>query len=647
MPKVLPAYLQDSALNNWQLVLDSQQRTSLAGPVTLSFNPPPYFTMNSVTDGLSYEVSAQPDGTILVVGATPGVYPTQLLLPDPFGNVYAVQIATVTPPTLSTPAEGMIQIDNTLQPNIGSPSFPTTGARSFNVISLEVPDRYIGERSSYVLPCVPGDTITFTPTIRWLSGGMRPRIGIFFYDVTMSTYLGSLQVSPPNTDNGWHIASVTCLAPANSAFMLVKTDCEYLPAPELAVSAHTTGAVYSGTNVVIPTNNTNDMVVGNQVVVASPIRPHPDIIFRGGGGGGNGQVSETTTIGAVNSGLSFTASELVNSYPTNSAVTASANPASSYAASFFAPGLPTPGGPSDTSWEVSNYRITQNGNPVYAPLDTLSYFTTAYNFLNEFIYPLYYLGLFSSQYQQAPNLYAWSATLVQPTTDLFACLQQMYEAFDVTQAVGTQLDIIGSIVGVDRILPYTPSTGAVNATLTSSVAPGLNSVQVNNTINMFVGEQVQVYLQIFHVPNVETVTIDAVVPNSSFTATFAYGHAAGQAVQANGVALSPTLSDVDFRTLILAKIAQNQWNGQASSLYPLFQQLFPGAHIYILDNQNMTATIVLAGTFSAIQQSMILNGLIIPRPQGVLYNFSFAELPIFGADQNTATIAGADIGHAA
>lgn len=111
--------------------------------------------------------------------------------------------------------------------------------------------------------------------------------------------------------------------------------------------------------------------------------------------------------------------------------------------------------------------------------------------------------------------------------------------------------------------------------------------------------------------------------------------------------VSPILDDTTYRLLLYAKRANNTWNGKILSLYPLWQTLFPGGHIIFIDNQNMTATIILSGTFTSIQSDLIENDLIVPRPEGVLYKYVVApSFPLFGADLNNAYIAGADLGHA-
>jgi hypothetical protein len=109
--------------------------------------------------------------------------------------------------------------------------------------------------------------------------------------------------------------------------------------------------------------------------------------------------------------------------------------------------------------------------------------------------------------------------------------------------------------------------------------------------------------------------------------------------------VSPTLNDATYRILLLAKIAQNQWDGHISSLYATWAMLFPGGKIAIIDNQNMTATIILSGVFTSIIQDLITHGLIVPRPEGVQYTYQFPVLPVFGFGPANAFIAGFGQGH--
>lgn len=113
------------------------------------------------------------------------------------------------------------------------------------------------------------------------------------------------------------------------------------------------------------------------------------------------------------------------------------------------------------------------------------------------------------------------------------------------------------------------------------------------------------------------------------------------------MSVSPILDDATYTLLLLAKQGINNWNGKIQSLYPLWQLLFPGGSIIFIDNQNMSATIILAGTFTSIQSDLIVNGLIVPRSETVQYSYIIgADFPLFGADLDNSYIAGADLGHA-
>jgi hypothetical protein len=109
---------------------------------------------------------------------------------------------------------------------------------------------------------------------------------------------------------------------------------------------------------------------------------------------------------------------------------------------------------------------------------------------------------------------------------------------------------------------------------------------------------------------------------------------------------SPVLDDVTYRQLLYATIGINQWDGRLVSIYPIWKSVFPTGKLTINDNQNMTCTIIIAGSFTSLALDMIEHGLIIPRPEGVQYSYTTADLPIFGADLNNEYVAGADLGHA-
>lgn len=111
----------------------------------------------------------------------------------------------------------------------------------------------------------------------------------------------------------------------------------------------------------------------------------------------------------------------------------------------------------------------------------------------------------------------------------------------------------------------------------------------------------------------------------------------------NGV--SPVLTDDAYRTFLLARIAFNSWDGLIDSLNDIWKTLFPGGRITVHDNQNMTATVFLSGSFSSIVVDLITNGFIVPRPETVQYTYTFATEPIFGFDRNDTYVSGFEDGH--
>lgn len=82
---------------------------------------------------------------------------------------------------------------------------------------------------------------------------------------------------------------------------------------------------------------------------------------------------------------------------------------------------------------------------------------------------------------------------------------------------------------------------------------------------------------------------------------------------------SPTLNDSDYRFLLKAKIAQNTWKGTIPELYTIWNNTFADLSIHIQDNQDMSFTIEFQDVITTASTSveLVLNGYIVPKPQGV------------------------------
>lgn len=182
--------------------------------------------------------------------------------------------------------------------------------------------------------------------------------------------------------------------------------------------------------------------------------------------------------------------------------------------------------------------------------------------------PGYYLAKITSQYQNSPKFLAWLMEPLQILDDITTVAYNTYSAFDLDYAVGSQLDILGAIVGASRTVKFTPHGG-----------------------------------------------------------------------------VSPVLDDKTYRILILATLGADFWDGTIDSLQALWKSLFPSGSLTIQDHQDMSFTVIMSGAFTSIIQDLIMQDYIVPRPEGVLINYVFSDLPLFGCDLNNAFVAGVDLGH--
>lgn len=105
------------------------------------------------------------------------------------------------------------------------------------------------------------------------------------------------------------------------------------------------------------------------------------------------------------------------------------------------------------------------------------------------------------------------------------------------------------------------------------------------------------------------------------------------------------LEDDVYRVVLKNKVMMNSWDGKASTFQAAWRVLFTGGTITIQDNQDMSLTVLLTGTFDPTIIRLIHGDYIIPRPQGVQINYTYGEMPYFGFDREDDYIAGFDTGH--
>lgn len=210
-----------------------------------------------------------------------------------------------------------------------------------------------------------------------------------------------------------------------------------------------------------------------------------------------------------------------------------------------------------------------------------------------------YLDLVPSEHRDRPNFITMLTDLLQPLGDLQINVGLMPSLFDIDTAVGDQLDKVGEWVGVGR------------------------DVQVALT---------GVYFSL-----------------DSATLGLDQGSMQGPDDPTSGLVVLP---DSGYRTLLRARIAANHWDGSIPDAYNVWDIAFSGTgfSIGILDLGGMHMVYILFGLVpDALTLALFTGGLLDLKPAGVKIDMYITEpadnVPLFGLDANSATVAGLDVGY--
>lgn len=209
----------------------------------------------------------------------------------------------------------------------------------------------------------------------------------------------------------------------------------------------------------------------------------------------------------------------------------------------------------------------------------------------------YYAGLITSQHANKPKFIASVAASMQPLIDIQGALGALPPAFDLDEAIGAQLDIVGLWVGIGRRVAI-PLTDVYFAWDTAGL-----------------GWDQGAWMGPFDSP-------DGLV----------------------------SLDDDSYRTLIRTKIAANSATGtipNAQAVLDLIMTGKPGL-LYIEDHQDMSVLIGLAGDLpDAITQALISPNYIKVTATTVKAQFvktSVSGTPCFGFDVENEYVSGWDTG---
>lgn len=192
-----------------------------------------------------------------------------------------------------------------------------------------------------------------------------------------------------------------------------------------------------------------------------------------------------------------------------------------------------------------------------------------------------YTNLLIYQYAKKPKAVATIDAIMGECDRVIENLTDLINQWDIDQARGFSLDIIGRRVGVSRTLPAFVAKGFLGY---------LGSLQGNPW-----GEGIW----------------------------YRQGDSTGSSIN---------LNDNGYRFLIRAKIFKNFQDGTLDYVMNAMQQIL-SAEVNIEDNYDMTATVYLPLTsLNPLQSYMIQVMDILPRTMGVMYTYVNASGKEFGFD---------------
>jgi hypothetical protein len=204
----------------------------------------------------------------------------------------------------------------------------------------------------------------------------------------------------------------------------------------------------------------------------------------------------------------------------------------------------------------------------------------------------------TGEHASKPKYMTMLTATFQPLADTIAVLESIPQAYDVDNAVGSQLDTTGALVGADRHI-QTPLSGV----FFSWDVDGLGWGQAN------------------WIPGIDATEL-------------------------------VSLPDSQFRTLIYAKIAANHWDGSIPGAYDVFDIVFQGTGFGVLiqDLQGMHMSFALTGPVpDAVTQALFTGGYFNLKPAGVhidkYYLPPVDNVPYFGFGVENDNIAGWGVGY--
>jgi hypothetical protein len=184
-----------------------------------------------------------------------------------------------------------------------------------------------------------------------------------------------------------------------------------------------------------------------------------------------------------------------------------------------------------------------------------------------------YAGLITHEHIDKPNFISWLKAPLAIGDNTYNCAADINAVYDIDNAVGTQLDAIGTMLNRSRIVPFQLSAG------TADNPSFVWGTPLDNEGGWNVG-----YWQL----PTETSSLD----------------------------------DENYRILLKATVAKTHWTGSIADLSSLLSYVFLNYYIdfTVTDNQDMSFSVDFSGSFSSTLRDLLSHDLIVPRPEGVTLN---------------------------
>lgn len=210
-----------------------------------------------------------------------------------------------------------------------------------------------------------------------------------------------------------------------------------------------------------------------------------------------------------------------------------------------------------------------------------------------------YTGLITSEHNQQPDFDAVVNLTANGVAQITSVIQSLPGLFDLNNAVGAQLDVVGQWVGISRLV-----TGVLLVQFfgfaDDSSALGFGELGSPATGGRFIE--------------------------------------LGESPTGNA-----TLGDPEFRLILSAKIVANQYDGNIADYDAALADVLPGQTVLTFDPGQYVLMIVPQAMIDPIIQSLLTNYDLLPRPGGVRYQYAFLLTPLSWTTAGTATGSGSTV----